>query len=70
MNTVPHRSYTFLLRLWPANGGAAGWRAMLEDARSGERLGFASLEQLFSHLMQLAEAGSSGAKEATSGRNE
>lgn len=58
MNTGPNHYYAFLLRLWPENEGtesAASWRATLEDARSGERLGFASLEQLFAHLMTLAE---------------
>jgi hypothetical protein len=58
MKNEPNRYYAYLLRLWPENAnteGAAGWRATLEDARSGERLGFASLEQLFTHLMQLAE---------------
>ena len=58
MNSEPNHYYAYLLRLWPGDAGtegAAGWRATLEDARSGERLGFASLEQLFAHLMQLAE---------------
>jgi hypothetical protein len=58
MNSEPNHYYAYLLRLWPGNAGtegAAGWRATLEDAHSGERLGFASLEQLFAHLMQLAE---------------
>ena len=59
MNSDPNRHFAFLLRLWPENSsaeGAACWRAMLEDGRSGERVGFANLEQLFTHLMQLAEA--------------
>jgi hypothetical protein len=60
MNNDSNRYFTFLLRLWPENSGAeaaAGWRATLEDARSGERVGFANLEQLFTHLMQLVESG-------------
>lgn len=59
MNTEPKDYFAFLLRLWPEGAStncAANWRATLEDARSGERLGFASLEQLFAHLMQLVEA--------------
>jgi hypothetical protein len=57
MNTEPNHYLAFLLRLWPGTAGQAGGgcRATLEDARTGERLGFASLEQLFAHLMQLAE---------------
>jgi len=58
MNTEPKDYFAFLLRLWPEGAGtdgAARWRAVLENAHTGERLGFASLEQLFAHLMQLAE---------------
>jgi hypothetical protein len=48
----------YLLRLWLTDlegAGAAGWRASLEDSRTGERLGFASLEQLFAFLLMLTE---------------
>jgi hypothetical protein len=43
--TEPRRYRVYLLRLWPAKGddGAPIWRAALEDARSGERCGFADL---------------------------
>jgi hypothetical protein len=47
---------SYLLRLWPA--GSAGkqiWRASLENMQTGERLGFANLEQLFMFLMQQTE---------------
>ena len=48
-----YRSY--LLRLWGVqNGEVFVWRASLEDARTGERLGFAELEQLFAFLRQQA----------------
>jgi hypothetical protein len=66
MNRETNRDFTFLLRLWSENGdfpGTAGWRAILEDARSGDRLGFANLEQLFEHLMQLAETSGKGPNE-------
>jgi hypothetical protein len=53
MNKAPKRYHAFLLRLWPELPD--GWRATLEDARTGQRLGFASLEQLFAHLLHLAE---------------
>jgi hypothetical protein len=60
MNKHPHCYHAFLLRLWPelsSRAGADSWRATLEDARTGQRLSFASLEQLFAHLLQLAETG-------------
>ena len=66
MKTEPNHYYAYLLRLWPEHTeaeGAAGWRATLEDARSGERLGFASLEQLFAHLMTIAETHGKGTYE-------
>jgi hypothetical protein len=58
MNKAPKRYHAFLLRLWPELPD--GWRATLEDARTGQRLGFASLEQLFAHLLHLAERGVDG----------
>ena len=48
-----YRSY--LLRLWRAEASDEGWRASLEDARTGKRIGFASLEQLFAFLMEQVE---------------
>jgi len=42
---------SYLLRLWREKGGqTAQWRASLQDPHSGERVGFASLEDLFSFL--------------------
>ena len=49
-------SLSYLLRLWPT--GATGqqvWRASLQYVQTGERLGFATLEQLFVFLMQQTE---------------
>lgn len=44
----------YLLRLWRVNEASAPekqmWRASLEDAQTGERLAFASLERLFAFL--------------------
>jgi len=57
MTNEPQRHYVFLLR-WPGppdQSVPAGWRASLEEARTGERLWFAYPEQLFAYLMQLAE---------------
>ena len=48
----------YLLRLWSANvsrTGLSSWRASLENPHTGERLGFANLEQLFTYLMQQVE---------------
>ena len=54
---------SYLLRLW-TEGNAQEWRAMLEDAHSDTRQGFASLEALFEHLRALTlprtEAGQDG----------
>jgi hypothetical protein len=51
---VHNRSY--ILHLWSADQTrAASWRASLEDPHTGERFGFASLEQLFAFLMDLSE---------------
>lgn len=55
-----YRSY--LLRIWRAEAPARGWRASLEDPRTGERFGFAGLEQLFAFLMEQAEGGANDAQ--------
>jgi hypothetical protein len=49
-------SLSYLVRLW-ATGAAHQpvWRASLEDVQSGERRGFATLEQLFEFLMEQTE---------------
>jgi hypothetical protein len=50
---------SYLLRLWRVSedqgvqgGDAANWRASLESPHSGERVGFAGLEELFDFLLQ------------------
>lgn len=52
--TAAARGYiAYLLRLWRESGvGPGHWRASLQDPESGERIGFATLEQLFSYLRQ------------------
>ncbi len=43
----------YLLRLWQVRGeDGMAWRASLESARTGERVGFASLQDLFAFLEQ------------------
>lgn len=46
-----HR-FSYLLRLWRSDGQ---WRASLEIPETGQRIGFANLEQLFAYLMDLIE---------------
>ena len=50
----PTDYYSFLLRLWRTgeNDGEI-WRATLENAHTGERCGFTSLEELLAYLSQL-----------------
>ncbi len=48
---------SYLLRLWCSEADGAAWRASLEDARSGARQGFATLDQLFSFLRDQAAGG-------------
>jgi hypothetical protein len=48
------RLYSFLLRVWRAGDGEQPqWRASLEDIRTGERRGFASLEELCAFIQNL-----------------
>jgi len=50
MNQQP-RYLSYLLRLWQtSDDGKQIWRASLESPGSGERRGFASLEDLFKFL--------------------
>jgi hypothetical protein len=49
-------SLSYLLRLWRMEGlGDFEWRASLEIPETGQRIGFANLEQLFVYLMDLIE---------------
>jgi hypothetical protein len=59
------RYLSYLLRLWQeSNGGASGeaplWRATLEKPQTGDRLGFASLADLFAFLEEETGAGPPG----------
>jgi hypothetical protein len=45
---------SFLLRLWRTDEpGSFNWQASLEIPETGQRIGFASLEELFGYLMDL-----------------
>jgi hypothetical protein len=57
---------SYLLRLWKVNGvGNEVWRASLEDAHTGARLGFSSLQRLFAFLED--QTGSIARSEANPG---
>ncbi len=48
---MQYRAY--ILRLWTTgSGGSAEWQASLEDTETGNRIGFANLEELFLYLME------------------
>jgi hypothetical protein len=62
--------HAYLLRLWqvkPAPGGSSGepvWRASLENPHTGERVGFAGLDDLVGYLRhQMDASASTGAQE-------
>jgi hypothetical protein len=46
----PADYYSYLLRLWREGEEREGWRASLHDSHTGERVGFASVDELFGYL--------------------
>jgi hypothetical protein len=44
--------FSYLLRLWWVGEEGAGWRASLHDPHTGERVGFASVEEMFDFLQR------------------
>jgi len=51
MDNRDEKYLSYMLRLWQAMTDAGGsWRASLEDPRTGQRTGFAGLEELFGFL--------------------
>jgi hypothetical protein len=46
----PPGYYAYLIRLW-RTGLDGPWRASLEDARTGERIGFSGLSEAFAYLL-------------------
>ena len=66
-----HKRYlSYMLRLWRENADGLAksdkppWRASLERPQVGERLGFASLVDLFAYLEEETESNSPGSGEA------
>lgn len=54
MNTRPERYHAFLLRFWQIEqDGEETWQASLEDSRTGEKRGFASIEALVKYVWEL-----------------
>lgn len=52
-DTQERRDYlSYLLRLWRVGKENAVWRASLESPHTGERIGFAGLDELFAFLQQ------------------
>ncbi len=57
MPTEQSRYFAYMLRLWEVKpDGEQTWRASLEEPRTGERRGFASLEMLFDFLREQTHA--------------
>ena len=49
----PPDYFAYLLRLWREKGGqTTWWRASLQDPHSGERVGFAHLDELVTFLRE------------------
>ena len=57
MPAEQQRYLSYLLRLWQTSDGEKQiWRASLESPGTGERLGFASLADLFDFLLTQTES--------------
>ena len=57
MTAREKRYLSFLLRLWRVRqNDSETWRASLEDPRTGERHGFASLEALVNYLLRQTQS--------------
>ena len=52
MTSTTSRYMAYMLRLWQVDGESPAWRASLEEARTGKRYGFGSLEMLFQFLTE------------------
>ncbi|MCP4540371.1 MAG: hypothetical protein GY832_24805 [Chloroflexi bacterium] len=51
---------SYLLRLWQVSDGKTAWRASLESSYTGERKGFANLDDLFDFLRTQISAQTGG----------
>ncbi len=67
----PRDYAAYLLRLWrERTGESIRWRASLQDPHSGERAGFASLEELFEFLHRQVVAASGSDEKQSDGQDE
>jgi hypothetical protein len=58
----------YLLRLWRAGTGeGGGWRASLQDPYTGERIGFACLDDAVAYLRERMGEGDAGADDGAGG---
>jgi hypothetical protein len=57
MSTERQRYLAFMLRLWQIGEDELAWRASLENAHTGARQGFASLDALFAFLEEKTDQG-------------
>ncbi len=66
MRNEPTAYRAYLLRIWlnDQDGQGTRWHASLEEPHTGERLGFASLEQLFAYLLTVTEGKQDKGKDA------
>lgn len=62
--------FSYLLRLWREEEGTAVWRASLQDPRTGERVGFAYLDELFEFLRHHVKANASIDKDSSRERRQ
>ena len=58
----------YLVRLWRTGPGeGAGWRASLQDAQTGQRMGFACLDDAVAYLKQRMGEGKAGPGDGADG---
>ena len=57
LHSISPLSHSQMLRMWaePATHRPPVWRFSLEDVATGERTGFADLDELIGHLLELME---------------
>lgn len=53
MTTIDGNYHAYLLRFW-RESELSSWRASLQDARTGQTLGFASMDELYQFLDERA----------------
>ena len=63
--------FAYLLRVWQvSSAGQISWRASLEDAETGERIGFADLDALCAYLNKRTSGADSGGLGPIGGQSE